>query len=88
MLYCPPSQAGEAAALLAHAYGFDRIGNLLVINNDEQKVIEDILELRQKWWSLRGVASKLNQVGVESKRGGQRFGSTVRSIIECATRYE
>jgi site-specific DNA recombinase len=69
-------------------YGFDRVGDKLVINHDEQKVVEEILELRGKGWSLRQIAAKLNQAGTESKRGGQWFGSTVRSVIECATRYE
>jgi len=69
-------------------YGFDRVEDQLIINNDEQKVIEEILGLRERGWSLRQIASKLNQEGVESKRGGQWFGSTVRSVIECATRFE
>ncbi len=69
-------------------YGLDRVGDVLVINHIEQKTIEDILDLRERGWSFRRIAGKLNQDGVESKRGGQWFGSTVRSIIECATRYE
>ena len=67
-------------------FGFDRICDLLVLNHDEQKVIEDILDLREQGWSLRRIAGKLNQDGVETKRGGQWFGSTVRSVIECSTR--
>ncbi len=69
-------------------YGLDRVGDVLVINHTEQKTIEDILDLREQGWSFRRIAGKLNLDGVESKRGGQWFGSTVRSIIECATRYE
>ncbi len=67
-------------------YGFDRVDDSLVLNYTEQKVIEEILELRERGWSLRRIAGKLNLDGVESKRGGQWFGSTVKSVIECATR--
>ncbi len=67
-------------------YGFDRVDDRLIINHDEQKVIEGILVLREQGWSLRRIAGKLNQDGVETKRGGQWFGSSVRSVIECSTR--
>jgi len=62
-------------------FGFDRICDLLVLNHDEQKVIEDILDLREQGWSLRRIAGKLNQDGVETKRGGFWFASTVRSVL-------
>lgn len=52
-------------------YGFDRIGDLLVINPNEQMVIEDILDLREKGWSLRGNAERLNLDGSPAKRGGK-----------------
>jgi site-specific DNA recombinase len=62
-------------------YGFDRIENLLVINCDEQKVIEEILELREKGWSLRRIADKLNEAGICSKNGGMWFASSVRYVL-------
>ncbi len=64
-------------------YGFDRICDLLVVNHDEQKVIEEILELREKGWSLRKIANRLNVEKVPAKRGGRWFASAVRSVIEC-----
>jgi site-specific DNA recombinase len=62
-------------------YGFNRICNLLVINHDEQKVIEEILELREKGWSLRRIADSLNRNRIPAKRGGRWFGSTIRSVL-------
>lgn len=62
-------------------YGFDRIGDLLVINHDEQRVIEEILELREKDWSLRSIASLLNTQCIEAKNGGKWHASSVRSVL-------
>jgi site-specific DNA recombinase len=61
-------------------YGFDRVLDLLVVNHNEQKVIEEILELRLKGWSLRRIAVELNERGVEAKNGGIWYASTVRAI--------
>ncbi|MDM8000202.1 MAG: recombinase family protein [Dehalococcoidia bacterium] len=61
-------------------YGFDRVGDLLVINPDEQRVIEDILDLRAKGWSLREIAGILNRDSVPAKNGGVWHPSSVRSV--------
>jgi site-specific DNA recombinase len=62
-------------------YGFDRICDLLVINHDEQKIIQEILELREKEWSLRGIADRLNQLGIPAKNGGKWHPSAIRSVL-------
>lgn len=62
-------------------YGFDRVGDLLVINPEEQKVIEEILDLRTQGWSLRQIASKLNNMGIRGKSGGGWHASSVRSVL-------
>lgn len=62
-------------------YGFDRICDLLVVNHDEQKVIEEILELRLRGGSLRKIAAVLNNRGVKAKNGGFWFASSVRSVL-------
>jgi site-specific DNA recombinase len=62
-------------------YGFDRICSLLVINHDEQKVIEEILEHREKGWSLLRIANSLNRNGTTAKKGGIWYASTIRSVI-------
>jgi len=66
-------------------YGFDRIGDLLVVNHDEKTVIEEILELRLKGWSLRQIASELNRKGVPAKKGGIWYPSSLRSIVRLVT---
>jgi site-specific DNA recombinase len=65
-------------------YGFDRVGDLLVINPNEQSIIEEILELRLSSWSLRRIADRLNRHGVEAKHGGRWFASAVRSVLIMA----
>jgi site-specific DNA recombinase len=65
-------------------YGFDRIGNTLVLNPAEQEVLERILRLRTLGWSLRRIADRLDAEGIPAKRGGRWFGSTVRSILRCS----
>ena len=62
-------------------YGFDRVCDLLVINHDEQKVIEEIMELRGMGWSLRRIAERLNGEAVPAKNGGYWFASSVRAVI-------
>jgi site-specific DNA recombinase len=62
-------------------YGFDRICNMLVMNHDEQQVIEEIMELREKGWSLREIADRLNVDGIPAKKGGRWHGSSVRSVL-------
>jgi site-specific DNA recombinase len=62
-------------------YGFDRICDLLVINHNEQKVIEEILELREKGWSLRDIAASLNKRRTMAKNGGTWHASSVRSVL-------
>jgi site-specific DNA recombinase len=61
-------------------YGFDRIGDFLVINQDEQKVIEEILKLRERGFSYRRIAEKLDSAGIPSKAGGHWYASSVRLI--------
>lgn len=62
-------------------YGFDRVGDQLVINHDEHRVIEEILGLRERGWSLRQIADKLNLKGIEAKNGGNWHASSVRSVL-------
>ncbi|HOF67810.1 MAG TPA: recombinase family protein [Candidatus Fermentibacter daniensis] len=64
-------------------YGFDRFGDILVINYDEQKIIEEILELREKGWSLRRIADHLNTKGIPSKSGRRWLHSAVASVTRA-----
>jgi len=62
-------------------FGFDRICDLLVLNHDEQKVIEEMLDLRAKGWSLRQIAERLNLESEPAKNGGKWYASSVRAVI-------
>jgi hypothetical protein len=55
------------------------------MNHDEQKVIEEMLELREKGWSYRRIATALNERSVDAKNGGQWFPSTVRSVLKTSS---
>ena len=62
-------------------YGFDREGDELVINAQEQQTIALIKQWRGQGWSLRRIAAALTNKGIPTKQGGQWFGSTVSYIL-------
>lgn len=63
-------------------YGFDREGDILVENIAEQEIIDHIKTRRaDDGWSLRKIASELNQQGIVTKNGGQWYASTVKYIL-------
>jgi DNA invertase Pin-like site-specific DNA recombinase len=50
-----------------------------------RKVTQRVLELRAQGLSLAGVAAALNDEGVPTQRGGQRwYGSTVQGVLDSA----
>lgn len=63
-------------------YGFDRNGEELVQNEQEQNTVQKIMKWREKGWSLQKIADRLNYLGIESKNGGQWYGSTINYITK------
>ena len=63
-------------------YGYKRDGNKLVPYDREERVIEDIQEMRKQGLSLRAIALQLNRQGVPAKKGGQWYGSTVAYLLK------
>ncbi len=63
-------------------YGFDRIGDALTENEQEQAVIARIKAWRQQGWSLRRIAEELNQQKIPTKAGGRWYASTVRYVLQ------
>lgn len=63
-------------------YGFDRNGEELVQNEQEQSNVQKIMKWREKGWSLQKIADRLNTLGIESKNGGQWYGSTINYITK------
>ncbi|HOH81091.1 MAG TPA: recombinase family protein [Methanoregulaceae archaeon] len=66
-------------------YGYDRVGDALVINLDEQKVIEDIRGMRGRGLSYRSITAALNRNNIPAKRGGKWHATTVRSIMRTSS---
>lgn len=62
-------------------YGFDRVGDDLVINNKEQRVIKTMVELRSDGWSFRAIADYLNAEKIPTKLGKTWHAPPVRHII-------
>ena len=48
----------------------------------ESAIIADILKMRESGASLADIANNLNAKGIEGKRGGKWFPSTVRYLIQ------
>mgnify|MGYP003375749789 FL=1 len=63
-------------------FGFDAIAGRLVAVKTESAIVADILKLRESGASLADIANSLNDKGIEGKRGGKWFPSTVRYLIQ------
>lgn len=67
------------------SYGFDAIEGRLVEVKKEAKVVAEILKQRNAGASLADIAESLNAQGIEGKRGGRWYASTVRYLIQRQT---
>lgn len=63
-------------------FGFDAIEGRLVEVKRETKIIGEILRQREAGASLAEIADTLNDQGIEGKRGGRWYASTVRYLIQ------
>ena len=63
-------------------FGFDAIEGRLVEVAHEAKIVGEILRQRAQGASLAEIADKLNAQGIQGKRGGRWFASTVRYVIQ------
>ena len=71
---------GEVYA--ATPFGFEAIAGRLVEVKHESAIVASILKMRQAGKSLAAIADHLNTRGIEGKRGGRWFPSTVRYLIQ------
>jgi site-specific DNA recombinase len=71
---------GEVYA--ATPFGFEAIEGRLVEVKRESSIVAEILRQRQSGASLAFIASDLNARGIEGKRGGRWYASTVRYLIQ------
>ena len=63
-------------------YGFDRDGDRLSPNADEQAVIQRMREQRAGGASFGKIAAELNAQSIRPKRGAQWYSSSVKWVIE------
>lgn len=62
--------------------GFDREGDKLIENNDEQALLEEIKAMRTAGLSLHKIAAALNDQGIQGKKGGMWYASTVKYLLD------
>ena len=63
-------------------FGFEAIAGRLVEVKRESAIVADILKMREAGASLADIANNLNAKGIEGKRGGKWFPTTVRYQIQ------
>jgi DNA invertase Pin-like site-specific DNA recombinase len=64
-------------------YGFERKGDLLVVVEAEQAVIQQMRVWREAGTSLRQIALLLNERGIKTKAGGRQwYASTVQKVLD------
>jgi site-specific DNA recombinase len=62
-------------------FGFEAVEGRLVTVTQEAAIVADILRMREAGQSFARIADTLNTRGIEGKRGGRWFASTVRYVI-------
>jgi len=64
-------------------FGFERVGDSLVEDEQEQAIIRRIFFERSEGLSYWKIAEELNQAGVRTKKGGNKwYASTVKYILD------
>lgn len=63
-------------------FGFDRQGDRLTPNEDEQNVLSMMRQWREAGASLREIARRLTELGIPTKKGGQWYAGTIRYMLE------
>ena len=67
-------------------YGYDQVGNRLVINEAEITVVGEIRGWREAGATFRAIAARLNGQNVLSKKGGVWYASTVQNVLDVHAR--
>ena len=63
-------------------FGYKEVEGRLVEVKREANIVAEILELREQGHTLAGIADQLNTRGIEGKRGGKWYASTVAYLIK------
>ena len=67
-------------------FGYQAIEGRLVVVKREAKIVAEILAMREAGASFAAIADAMNERGIEGKRGGRWFASTVRYMINRQAR--
>lgn len=67
-------------------FGYEAIEGRLVTVKREAKIVAEILAMREAGASFANIADTLNERGIEGKRGGRWFASTVRYMVNRQAR--
>jgi len=67
-------------------FGYEAIEGRLVTVKREAKIVGEILAMREAGASFAAIADTLNARGIEGKRGGRWFASTVRYMVNRQAR--
>ncbi len=64
-------------------FGYVRVGDRLIEDQEEQIILNKIFNYRKEGLSYWKIADELNTIGVETKRGGNKwYASTVKYILD------
>lgn len=63
-------------------FGYDREGDNLQANEEEQKAVKLIIKWRRQGWTLTRIAAELTKRKIKTKRGGKWYPGTVKYILE------
>ena len=67
-------------------FGYEAIEGRLVTVKREAKIVAEILAMREAGASFAAIAEAMNERGIEGKRGGRWFASTVRYMVNRQVR--
>jgi len=64
-------------------FGYVRVGDRLIEDQEEQIILNKIFNYRKEGLSYWKIADELNRIGVETKKGGNKwYASTVKYILD------
>lgn len=62
-------------------YGFNREGDTLAANQQEQEMVDKIKAWRRAGWTFRRIVEELNRLAIPTKKGGAWHPCTVRYLL-------
>lgn len=69
-------------------YGYDKIGNMLLINKTEAEAVKDIFHMKEIGFTYRQIVDALNRSNIPAKEGGFWGVSSVQSILRNRMVYQ